>query len=421
MIMHLDLDAFFASAERISAPHLQGKPIAVGGRSDPFIFDKKAKSKKVSLENSGAFVPVLFNREKETTFSTFFQEKERIRGIIITCSYEARAYGIKTGMSIREALSRCPNLIVREPNHQHYHTLSHDLRSFLETKVPSLEQYSIDEFFADVSGWIEEDDIEYFAKKLKKEILKEFSLPISIGIAKSKWIAKLATHFAKPDGIYYVPASHLSTFIHDIPISLFPGIGKAYQKKLLHYQKKTLGDIEASKELLYSWGNSGKVLYQRVCGIDNERVAHKKDRKSIGISRTFDPIIERKELKRRLMILARHLIFLVLKLQLHPKTIFVSLRYQYHTSSKKQISINRVLSESFLQEKVQELFDTLDVYPYSPLIRITISLTNFQQNLPKQLSLFSFESDQKSRELSLQTQKIREKYGVDIIKRGREL
>ncbi len=420
MILHLDLDAFFASAERIGKPHLHNIPIAVGGRADPFIFDKDAKSKKVSLENSGAFVPTLFHREMKKDFESYFKEKEKIRGIVITSSYEARAFGVKTAMPLVQALKLCPHLVICLPQHHLYHDLSHRLKLFLETKVPSLEQYSIDEFFADVSGWIADRDIEHFAYQLKQEILEEFSLPISIGIAQTKWLAKLSTNYAKPDGVKLLKPKDIGTFIHNIPIEAFPGIGKATQKKLLHYQKRTLGDIKDAKNLLYAWGNSGKQLYDRVCGLDHDKIEHKSDRKSIGISRTFDAIEDRVEIRRRLTILARHLIFLVSKLQLHPKTLFIGIRYAYQ-SSKKQVSFERLLHEEFLLKKSLEIFQELDRYPHSKVIRLTISLSNFQKNPNKYPSLFAYEEDRIAHKLTQKTQKMREKYGVDIIKRGSEL
>ena len=419
MIVHLDLDAFFASAERINNPALHNRPIAVGGRADPFIFDKKSKSKKVSLQNSGAFVPILFHRERKDNFESFFKEKNRTRGIVITSSYEARAFGIKTGMTLMEAIKRCPQLIVCVPNHALYHDLSHRLKSYLETKIPSLEQYSIDEFFGDVGGWIEDQDIETFAHTLRKDIEKEFNLPISIGIAKTKWLAKLSTNYAKPEGVKLLHPKDVSHFIHDIPIEKFPGIGRATQQKLQHHQKHTLGDIEASKVLLYSWGNAGKILYDRVCGLESEKVEHKRDRKSIGISRTFDPLADRKEIIRRVVILTRHLIFLVSKLQVFPKTLYVGIRYQYK-SSKKQVSFEKLLSEDFLLKRVKEVFEELDICPHSDVIRLTISLTNFQKTANKYPSLFDFQEDRLSYNLSQKTQILREKYGIDIIKRGSE-
>ena len=157
MIIHLDLDCFFASCERVRNPSLKGKCIAVGGRGDPFIFDKKpSPAKKLMTLNSGAFVPSLFHAEHDG--SNYFKDGDKIRGIITTASYEARAYGVKTAMSVHEALRLCPHLILLPPNHLLYHTMSHELMEYLSSVVPVMEQYSIDEMFGDLRGWIDEDD-----------------------------------------------------------------------------------------------------------------------------------------------------------------------------------------------------------------------------------------------------------------------
>jgi DNA polymerase-4 len=283
-----------------------------------------------------------------------------------------------------------------------------------------LEQYSIDEFFADISGWIKEEEIEAFAENLRQEIAKELSLPISIGIAPSKWIAKLCTNFAKPKGIKYIQQKDLDAFIFDIPIEDFAGIGRATQAKLHKYHKQTLGDIQASKTLLYSWGNSGKVLYDRVCGLDKDKVIHKRDRKSIGISRTFDAIKNRRELHRRIHILARHLLFLLNKQTLHPQTLHFGIRYT-HASSKKQIPLEGILSEQFLYQTTIMIFKQLDIYPQSEVIRLTLSFSNFQDKAIQSRSLFAYHDERKAHELSLKTQNLREKYGIDILKWGSEL
>ena len=153
MIIHLDLDSFFASAERTRNASLIGKPVIVGGRGDPFIFDlKPAKQKELITMNSGAFVPNLFNAKHDT--KDYFFENNRIRGIVTTASYEARQCGVKTAMSIREALELCPNAILLPPDHLLYHTLSHTLIEYLRSEIPLVEQYSIDEIFGDLKGWV---------------------------------------------------------------------------------------------------------------------------------------------------------------------------------------------------------------------------------------------------------------------------
>jgi len=420
MILHLDLDSFFVSAHRTKDSSLLGIPVAVGGRSDPFIFDKDFQKTKVSTKNCGAFVQTLFIRDKIASFEEFFKEGDKLRGIVITASYEARSYGIKTGMSIREALSRCKELKVLTPDHSLYHYYSNSLKQYLYKNIPLVEQYSIDEFFADISGWIDDKDALAFAKDLKKDIFDTFKLPISIGIAKTKWIAKFATKYAKPDGVHMILPHQLDKYLKETPIEKFPGIGKGFSKKLHAYKKNTLWDIKTSKKLLYSFKKPGIDLYKRVCGIDSEKVISNSDRKSIGISRTFDPCEDRKELKRRLIILARHLVYLIAKDSYHPTTLHLSIRYEY-AKSKKQITFNRVFNEVFFIKEVLNLFKKLDIYPHSKVIRLSLSLRNFKTYQKEPYSLFEYEKDRKLEKLLKNSTKLRSKYGIDIIRMASEI
>ncbi len=420
MILHLDLDSFFVSAERTKDKRLLHKEVAVGGRSDQIIFAKNKPNKKVIIANSGAFVPPVFFSKKEHDKSSYFKDKEKIRGIITTASYEARGYGLKTGMSIKEAISLCPKLIVLPPNHLLYHTLSFKLKHFLEKKLPLIEQYSIDEFFAETSGWIDDKDVFDFALTLKNDIKAKFDLPISIGIAKTKWIAKLATNTAKPDGVKIIYPKDIYNFIKDIPIKEFPGIGRSWENKLSRYKKSTLGDVYSSKVLLYSYGREGKELYDKICGKDNDQIEKQKDRKSIGISRTFDPILERKEIKRRIYILSRHLSFILTRIKQRPTTIFLGIKYEFKEKSKKRKTFNRIFTEIFLKQEYIKLFDEIDIYKNSKIIRLSMSLTNFNSHKNHIYSVFDFKEDCIQNNLYAKIGKLREKYGIDIIKHGIE-
>ncbi len=421
MILHLDLDSFFVSCERTKDKTLLGKEVAVGGRSDQFIFDKHSSGKKAMLANNGAFVPSLFFSKKSQLDKNFFMDGNKIRGIITTASYEARKYGIKTGMSIREALLLCPHLIVLPPDMILYHTLSFKLRHFLEKKLPLVEQYSIDEFFADSFGWVSDSDIEEFAFSLKNDIKKLFGLPISIGIADTKWLAKLATNKAKPNGIKLIKKEDIEKFIRDIPIEEFPGIGRAWKKRLYSYKKYTLGDIYRSKTLLYSWGRAGKELYDKIAGTFKEEINRQKERKSIGISRTFDPILDRDEIKRRIFILARHLSFILLKTDKKPTTLFLGIKYEFKEKSKKHKTYNRIFTESFLKEEFIKLFDEIDIYKNSKIIRLSLSLSHFYSHKNHIYSLIYYEKDIQMDNLYKRVGKLRERYGIDIIKSAREV
>lgn len=424
MILHLDLDCFFASAHRIGNPKLHGIPVAVGGRSNLKIFEKKQVGIKLFNRNSGAFVNPVFYNENIGDFKNFFIDningKQKIRGIITTSSYEARAYGVKTGMSVSEALGLCPNLTVIPPQYILYHDLSHRLHMFLKKEIPEIEQFSIDEFFGDVSGWIEDDDVLEFANYLKKSIYQEFKLPISIGISSGKWIAKLATNHAKPYGIHLVKESEISDFIHDIPIEKFPGIGRGYEARLKKHFIFTLGEVSQNKNLFYQWKKPGIQLYHRIIGDDNEGISKANDKKSIGISRTFDPIKSRQEIQRRISILARHIVFLVCKQRVNPTTYYIGIKYDYGFRVKNGKTIDRVFSEQLCKNIFLQMFEEID-HTKGYITKVSMSVSNFSYQKHKILSLIDFDEDNKQKKITDSMQKLREKYSLDIIKSGNEL
>lgn len=420
MILHLDLDCFFVSAHRINNPQYNNIPVAVGGRSNLSIFDRKKSVKKIS-EISGAFTSSLLSSNDNKTFEEYFVDPDgRVRGIITTSSYEARAFGVKTAMNAAEALRYCPTLKILPPNYPLYHDLSLKLRRLLEKKIPSIEQPSIDEFFGDVSGWIKDEDVVDFAHELKQQIQDELGLPISIGIAKTKWIAKLCTNHAKPFGVKLILPHEVDAFIKNIPIKAFPGIGAAYQERLKKYYIKTLGEIQERKELFYSWGKNGKQLYDRICGIDNEKISYVKSGKSIGLGRTFDPIQDREEARRRITILSRHLSFLALKDKHQPMTFSLKIQYQYGEKSKSNTRANRVFSEQYLKQEMTKLFNASDNHPHYAISQLVVTLSNFEENRRTTMDMFNYENDQKQSNVTTSLQKLRAKYGIDIIKSGGE-
>ncbi len=423
-MIHLDLDCFFVSCERLKNPALRGIPVAVGGRGDPFIFATTSRSNlDVTLENSGAFVPTLFY-DAQTDFREYFVEGEKIRGIVITSSYEARSRGIKTGMTIREALGRCPSLVVKPPNHLFYHECSHALKTWLQTQIPVLEQYSVDEFFGDLKGWVEEPEVPAFLHRLREEILDRFGLPVSIGAAPSKWIAKLATSAAKPgrgDGVKVLFDNEVDNFVDPLPIDAFPGIGRGFSKRLKAYRIETLGELKAARHLLYRWKKPGIQLYHRVNGDDNEPVVPGYDRRSIGISRTIDPLFDRGEARRRLIILCRHLAHLVGRIGAHPQTIFLGIRYQFGQKAKKHLTERFLFSELALRQRVLALFERIDTFKNLAIVRLSVACSHFATRPVTEGSLLAYEAENRAKRLWLQTARVRQKYGIDTIRSAVEM
>ena len=421
MFIHLDLDCFFVSAHRTIDESLLHIPVAVGGRSNLNIFSTKKEIRKIS-SNQGAFVSSILTNEGQKTFQEYFvDENGKIRGIVTTSSYEARAYGVKTAMSVNEALTLCPNLKMLSPNYPLYHDLSEKLKELLVKEIPLVEQFSIDEFFGDLSGYIEEDEVVQFAYRIKDKIQKELGLPISIGIANTKFLSKLITEYAKPDGVKYVSKDNIGNFIRNIPIAEFPGIGKGFQERLKGYGIKTLGDIKSNQKLFYSWKKPGIELYNRVCGIRDNKLTTFREKKSIGIGRTFDRIYDRTELKRRVAILSRYLCFLIKKANKNPLTYAIKIKYESFIKSKDYININTVFNELDFKNHMQELFIKNDNHPSHAVVQLNITVSNFAKDNDYTYNLFEYETDAKKSALTNQMQKLRDKYGIDIIKTAFEI
>ncbi|MFK5937669.1 MAG: DNA polymerase IV [Sulfurimonas sp.] len=423
MKIHIDIDCFFASAARIVEPALEDKAIAIGGRSDTKIFNKEAKNQTVNFENSGSFVPTFYKayEKKDDDIDAFKDEDGRIRGILTTSSYEARAFGIKTAMSIREALQLCPHLIIKAPNMSLYQELSHKLHEFLCSKIPLVEQASIDEFYADLSGWIEDEDVPIFIDELKLEIKKTLQLPVSIGAAKTRYIAKLATTYAKPFGCKIIKEHNFDSFINPIKVENFAGIGKSMKNRLHGVHIYTLGALISRRGTVESWGPYAKELYKRVSGLTDAPIVTTHKRKSIGISRTFDPLYDRFELKRRVHILARHLSFAILKLDVIPTVFHLSISYEMSQSSHKNISLAEIFTEKKFDTLCLKLFNGADTQKRLHVIRLSINCSSFTRDSKKELSLIGFEEDQKMHTLTKSVQSLRERYGIDALKFASEM
>ncbi len=351
MKIHIDLDAFFVSAERTRDASLHRKPVAVGGRGDRYIFDRQSGHQQCDLENHGAFLGAFFQSydPAQRDIEKFTDPDGRLRGIVTTASYEARAFGIKTGMSLGEARLRCPQLIIKAPDMGLYKELSHRLHDFLCHRIPLIEQASIDEFYGDLSGWVEDAEVPCFIDMLRHEIKRCLDLPVSIGAAHSKSIAKLATEFAKPFGCKTILKEDLAAFLEPIPVEKFPGIGRAMRHRLDTYHIHTLGELLRARGIVTAWGPYAKTLYALVSGADAGIVNPLHVRKSIGISRTFDPVNDRTELRRRIIILSRHLAYAVMRIGVLPTSYHLGIRYEYNQKGSCNVTEHRLFNESWSQ------------------------------------------------------------------------
>ena len=248
-ILHVDLDAFFASVEQRDRPELRGKPVVVGGGGP------------------------------------------NQRGVVSAASYEARAFGVHSAMPLRQAGRLCPQAIFVPVDGDKYETASRQVMAILRRFTPQVEPISIDEAFIDVTGSAKLfGDGEAIARQVKAQVRAEVDLPISIGVATTKLVAKVASDLRKPDGLVVVPPGEEAAFLAPLPISRLWGVGASTAIALRDYGVRTIGELaNLDRDILVRrFGKHGVSLAHRARGEDDDPVSDRDAAKSIGHEHTFD-------------------------------------------------------------------------------------------------------------------------------------
>jgi DNA polymerase-4 len=244
-IVHIDLDSFFVSVERKFNPDLIGKPVIIGGSVD--------------------------------------------RGVVSSCSYEARKYGVHSAMPTRQAVKLCPHAIVIHGTHGRYSEASREVTQIIHNSVPLYQKTSVDEFYIDLTGMERFHDCYQMAANLRQKIIRETGLPISFGMASGKTVAKMATNQAKPNGELFIKHGEELEFLAPLPIGKIPGLGESTCQKLYQYGIEKIGDLQKTniRFLETIFGKSGKYLWEKAHGIDHSEIVPHSDRKSISTEHTF--------------------------------------------------------------------------------------------------------------------------------------
>ena len=244
-IAHLDLDTFFVSVEQLRNPRLMGKPVLVGGAND--------------------------------------------RGVVASCSYEARKFGIHSAMPMRAALRLCRHAIVVKSDFEAYAKYSKLVTDVIRDTVPLFEKSSIDEFYIDLTGMDRFYGCRKFTDELKQKVNKESGLPVSYGLASNKLISKVATNEVKPNGQLEIPFGNEKNFLAPLSIMKIPGIGKETGYKLLKMGVETVKVLsEIPVELMQNLlGKNGTELWRRANGIDESPVVPYHEQQSISTETTF--------------------------------------------------------------------------------------------------------------------------------------
>ncbi|MDZ7316850.1 MAG: DNA polymerase IV [candidate division KSB1 bacterium] len=257
-ILHLDMDAFFAAVEQLDFPELRGKPVVVG--ADP----KGGKG----------------------------------RGVVSTCSYEARAFGIRSAMPISEAYRRCPQAVFVRPRGKRYGEISRQIMQILGEFSPLVEPISIDEAFVDITSTLKFfGSPEETARRIKARVRQETGLTASVGLAPNKFIAKIASDLRKPDGLVIVREEEVQSFLAPLPISRLWGVGAKTLPRLEALGIRTIGDLAAfpRHELYKIFGEAGLHYHRLAQGIDERPVGGEASAKSIGREITFEQDVNDEE------------------------------------------------------------------------------------------------------------------------------
>jgi DNA polymerase IV len=343
--MHLDMDAYFASVEQQCNPALRGKPVAVIG--------------------SGA------------------------RTIVTTSSYEAREWGVKTGMTVYEARRRCPGIIFVEANNTKYTDTCAELVAVYRCFTPQVEVYSVDEAFLDLTGSLRLfGSAASIARRIKQRVRKQFGLTCSAGIAPNKLLAKLASDLHKPDGLAEIAPEAVPGFLENLPVSKLCGIGKKVEMKLATLGIRTCAELGRADPMLlrHCFGVVGEALHRMGRGEDESPVVPLEsapEAKSIGHSMTFSADISRWDiLDAYLLQLSEMVGRRVRREGFRGRTVSLTVRYADFTTFSKQHS---------LRESVQE---TPDIYCAAQSILSSIRLQQAVRLLGVSLSALSKDTGQ---------------------------
>lgn len=385
-ILHLDLDAFFCAVEEQRDPTLTGRPFAVGGRADQ-------------------------------------------RGVVASCSYAARRFGVRSAMPMAQALRLCPALLVVPHHHTDYHTASRRVMALLHDLTPLVEQISIDEAFLDVTGL--PDSGETLARRTQARIRDELRLPCSFGVATNKLVAKIANNIGKdqargdgpPNAITVVAPGEEAAFLAPLPVRELWGIGPKTADKLAGYGVYTIGDLARLPVdiLTQRFGKMGAELALRAQGIDDRPVETEHETKSISKEITFTrDVSDADTLRHTLRQLADGVGHRLRSEHLHGSTVRIKLRWADFTTFTRQTTVDPpVDQDGAIYAAALRLFEQAWM-PGQAVRLIGVGVAGLQTQAV-QLSLWDASQPQDDRRLLDALDRLRDRFGDDIIRRASDL
>lgn len=380
VIFHIDMNCFYASVEMAYNPKLKGKPLAIAGNP------------------------------------------EERKGIIVTSSYEARAKGVKTTMTIWQARKLCPELIVMKPNFDRYRQASKVIFKMLSDVTPYVQPVSIDEGYMDVTETGNLGNPLEIARNLQQKILDKLDIPCSIGIAPNKFLAKMASDMKKPLGITVLRKREISKTLWPLPVNEMYGVGEKTTEKLNSIHIKTIGDL-ASKdvyELKQLLGINGERLKNRANGIDTRPVDPDAiyDFKSIGSSQTLpEDTTDWNVITKLMNLLADNVERRMKRKEAAGKSLQIMIRYHDRkTITRSKKLQNYIDSKSDILLIAKELLQKHWNNDPIRLLGITVQDVEEKRNLGQQLDIFTFEEAVKKEKLDSTIHLLSKKYGENTFK-----
>jgi DNA polymerase-4 len=385
-ILHIDLDAFYCAVEEQRDPTLKGKPFAVGGRPDQ-------------------------------------------RGVVASCSYSARKYGVRSAMPMAQAVKICPDLLIVQGHYRDYSHASRQIMDHLKELTEQVEQISIDEAFLDITEL--HDHSRNIANRLQSHILSEFGLPCSIGIASNKLVAKMATDFGKvssgytdspPNAIQIVPHGKEKEFLAPLPVDALWGVGPKTAAKLIEMNINTIGDLVFIPEdvMVKRFGKWGYAISQRSRGIDDRPISIQHTAKSVSQETTFaKDILDEETLLKTIQRLSNHVSRRLAKKHLQATTIKIKLRWADFTTITRQVTISQPTNkENVIYKSAEKLFQNA-WNSGKPVRLIGVGVSGLAT---EQLNLWDHQTkitDMKTQKrLSSAINDLREKFGDSVLQWG---
>jgi DNA polymerase-4 len=315
-IVHIDLDSFFVSVERKFNPSLIGKAVIIGGSAD--------------------------------------------RGVVASCSYEARKYGVHSAMPTRQALKLCPHAIVIHGTHGRYSEASREVTEIIHNSVPLYQKTSVDEFYIDLSGMERFYDPYQIASDLRQKVIRDTGLPISFGMASGKTVAKMATNQAKPNGQLQIEHGKEKEFLAPLPIGKIPGLGESTCQKLSQYGIEKIGDLQKVniRFLQTVFGKAGIYIYEKANGIDHSEIVPHSDRKSISTEHTFESDVnDRRALETILISMTEELAGKLRRENKVSSCLAIKIRYANFETHTQQQKIALTAAEHILIPGIKNLLN----------------------------------------------------------------